>query len=96
MTREWEDISSILRYCGSGGASTPSFGQPEYSRGTDGDGDAGTVVWDRSVNPEQGAAADMGEVEEETGAGVESDAARIRSDPWIPGLAGIAKENDPE
>ena len=36
----------------------------------------------------------MGEVEEETGADVESDSARIRSDPWIPGFPGIAEEDD--
>ena len=38
----------------------------------------------------------MREVEEKAYAGVEPNTLRVRADPWIPGLTGIAEENDTE
>ncbi len=45
-------------------SSAPSFWQPEYRRCADGDGNAGAVVGNGRIDPEQGAAANVGEVEE--------------------------------
>jgi hypothetical protein len=38
----------------------------------------------------------MGQIEEEAGAGIESDPVGVRTDPRVPGDAGVSEDDDPD